>query len=80
MAQRPPNSRELGYYFALAQVGFEMIAPMLFGVLLDYWFSWTPWATVTGLVLGFVGGMIHLVVMVQKHDAEERQKPPGRAP
>ena len=79
MTQQPPNSREMGYYFALAQVGLEMVAPMLVGIGLDYYFGWGPWATVIGLGLGFVGGMIHLIAMVKQHDAEQRQKPPGDA-
>jgi F0F1-type ATP synthase assembly protein I len=78
MTQPPPNSREMGYYFALAQIGLEMVAPIGLGLLLDYWLGWMPWATVICTVLGFVGGMIHLVVMVQRHDAEER-RPPGGA-
>ena len=78
--QPPPNSREMGYYLALAQIGTEMVAPMLLGVWLDYWRGWTPWATIIGLVVGFGGGLAHLVLMVQKHDAEERHKPPGGAP
>jgi F0F1-type ATP synthase assembly protein I len=81
MTQPPPNSREMGYYFALAQVGVEMVAPMGLGLLLDYWFDMMPWATITGLIVGFVGGLVHLVMMVNRHDAEERrQKPPGGAP
>jgi F0F1-type ATP synthase assembly protein I len=79
VTQRPPDSREMGYYFALAQIGLEMVAPMLVGLGLDYFFGWTPWATVIGLGLGFLGGMVHLVMMVQRHDAEERRQPPGGA-
>jgi len=79
VTQPPPDSREMGYYFALAQIGLEMVAPMGLGIGLDYWFGWTPWATVIGLVLGFVGGLVHLVLLVQRHDAEER-RPPGGAP
>jgi F0F1-type ATP synthase assembly protein I len=80
VTEPPPNSKEMGYYFALAQVGVEMVAPIGLGLALDYYFGWLPWATVVCAVLGFVGGMAHLVLMVTKHDAEERQKPPGGAP
>ena len=76
---QPPDSREMSYYFALSQIGLEMVAPMGIGLLLDYWLGWMPWATIIGLVLGFVGGMIHLVTMIQQHDAQKRQ-PPGDAP
>lgn len=77
MTQPPPNPREMGYYFALAQIGLEMVAPIGLGLALDYIFNWGPWATVICTVLGFVGGMVHLVVMVQRHDAEERRPPGG---
>ena len=40
MTQPPPDSREMGYYFALAQIGLEMVAPMGLGIGLDYWFGW----------------------------------------
>ena len=76
---QPPDSRELGYYFALAQIGLEMVMPMGIGVLLDYWLGWMPWATIIGLILGFTGGLIHLVTMIRQHDAQKRQ-PPGDKP
>ncbi len=76
----PPDSRETGFYFALAQVGLEMVAPMLLGLGLDYAFGWMPWATVIGLGVGAVGGMLHLILMVRQHDAEKRRRPPGGAP
>jgi F0F1-type ATP synthase assembly protein I len=79
MPQEPPDSRELGYYFALAQVGMEMVAPLLLGVYLDYVFDWQPWATVVGALLGFVGGLTHLVMMVQRHDKAGPSKPQGGA-
>ncbi len=75
-----PNPREVGFAFALAQVGLEMVAPMGLGIFLDRTFGWTPWATVLGFVLGFVGGFAHLIIMVTRHDAEEKPKPPGDAP
>jgi F0F1-type ATP synthase assembly protein I len=70
----------MGYYFALAQIGLEMVVPMGIGLLLDYWLNLLPWATITGLVVGFVGGLIHLVLMVRQHDAAKRRQPPGGAP
>jgi F0F1-type ATP synthase assembly protein I len=80
VTQPPPDSKETGYYFALAQIGLEMVAPMLVGLLIDYYFSTMPWATVILLIVGFVGGMLHLVLMVKQHDAEKRRQPPGGAP
>lgn len=74
---QPPSSREMGYYFALAQIGGEMVLPMIVGIFLDYYFGWTPWATVIGLAVGAVGAMTHLVLMTRQHDAEERRPPEG---
>lgn len=68
------NPRELGYYFALAQCGMEMVVPLGIGACLDYYFDWTPWGVVVGAILGFVGGLSHLIIMVQRHDAEEKNK------
>jgi F0F1-type ATP synthase assembly protein I len=77
MSKGPQDSKELGFYFSLAQVGLEMVTPMGVGIFLDYSFGWKPWATVIGFVVGFIGGFAHLMVMVQRHDAEERSRPPG---
>jgi F0F1-type ATP synthase assembly protein I len=69
----PPNSKELRFYLALAQVGTEMVGPMLLGLLLDYAFGWLPWATVIGLIVGAIGSMTHMITMLQRRDREERQ-------
>jgi Putative F0F1-ATPase subunit Ca2+/Mg2+ transporter len=76
----PPDRKEMGYYLALAQVGVEMVAPIGLGLALDLWLGWLPVATFIGLVVGFGGGLYHLVTMVRQHDAEERRGPPGEAP
>jgi len=72
MSPDPKESRELGRYLALGQVGLEMVAPIVVGLAADHYFGCGPWATVAGCVLGFVGGMIHLVLLVQQPDGEER--------
>ncbi len=80
MRNRTPDPRELGYYFALAQVGLEMVFPLGVGLVLDHYLNWSPWATVVGAVVGFVGGLFHLVIMVSRHDAEKRRKGEGEGP
>jgi F0F1-type ATP synthase assembly protein I len=80
MPEGPAGGNELAFYYGLAQVGLEMVAPIGIGLAVDYLFGWLPWATVVCAVVGFVGGMAHLVLMVQQHDSEERRRPPGEAP
>jgi F0F1-type ATP synthase assembly protein I len=77
----PPDARELGIYFTLAQVGVEMVAPLIVGLVIDYYADWGPWATIGGTVLGFVGGITHIVLLSNKHEAMLRnQKKPGDHP
>jgi F0F1-type ATP synthase assembly protein I len=80
MPEGQPDPKEMGYYFALAHVGLEMVAPMGVGLALDYFFHWTPWATVVGVVVGFVGGTIHLIALANRYDQAKRSKPPGDRP
>lgn len=72
MAPTPPDPRQLTRYFTLAQVGVEMAAPIGLGWLLDNWLGWFPWVTISGAVLGLVGGMYHLIVVLNQADAQDR--------
>jgi F0F1-type ATP synthase assembly protein I len=76
----PLDARELGYYFSLAQGGVEMVVPLGIGLYLDYLFQWSPWGLIIGTVLGFVGGLFHLVAMVQRHDAKGRNAEAKKGP
>jgi F0F1-type ATP synthase assembly protein I len=70
----PPDRGEVSFYFALAQVGMEMVAPIGIGVGLDHYLGWRPWGTIGGAVFGFVGGLTHLIVMVNQHDATQNKR------
>ncbi len=70
-----PSPRELAKYYSLAQVGFEMVAPIALGVWLDTRFDLMPWLTVTGAVLGLVGGMFHLLVLLKRFE-DDGSSPP----
>jgi hypothetical protein len=35
---------------------------------LDTYLGWRPWATACGAVLGFSGGLYHLVSLLNRHD------------
>ncbi len=75
MAQ-PNDPRQLGRAFAMAQVGFEMVAPIVLGLILDNQFRTGPWLTIVGAVLGLVGGLYHLVILGQKADEPPPDEPP----
>jgi F0F1-type ATP synthase assembly protein I len=76
-----PNPREMGRYLALSQIGVEMAAPVVVGVLLDRYFGFGPWGAIGGAVLGLVGGLIHLVHLANKMeggDADKDRPSPGK--
>jgi F0F1-type ATP synthase assembly protein I len=66
------EQKDLGRYLAIGQVGFEMAGPIALGWLLDSYFRWSPWGVVAGAVIGFVGGMAHLIQLTSP------KKKPGK--
>jgi F0F1-type ATP synthase assembly protein I len=66
------DQKELGRYLALSQVGMEMVAPIALGWLVDDYFRISPWGVIAGAVIGFIGGLAHLVRMTSP-------KAPGNA-
>jgi F0F1-type ATP synthase assembly protein I len=78
MPEETPDPREVGRYYALAQAGLEMVAPLVIGAFLDYKLGWAPWATVIGAIIGFVGGTMHLIIMAQRMDRDETRKKNSR--
>jgi hypothetical protein len=74
LAEEPPvpdprlDPKEWGYYWALAQVGFEMVLPIGGGIVVDHYLGCPPWGVVIGAVVGLAGGLFHLVVLMNKHE------------
>lgn len=79
MPDTPPDNRELGHYLAMAQVGMEMVAPLILGLVVDHYAGTRPWGLIIGAVIGFVGGIAHLVTLGNRKDRAGRE-PPGGAP
>jgi len=73
------DPKQTGRYFAIAQVGTEMVMPVAAGAVLDYYMHWTPWGMIVGVVLGFVFGIFHLIVLSNRNDDADN-KPPGNSP
>lgn len=50
----------------IGQVGTEMVVPIAIGFLLDHYVLNTlPLLMIVGALVGFVGGVIHLVILNQ---------------
>jgi F0F1-type ATP synthase assembly protein I len=70
--QEPEDRRRLGTYYALAQVGLEMVVPVGLGWWVDDQLGTAPWLLVVGVILGFSLGLLHLVMLTRTLDS----KPP----
>ncbi|HKB39668.1 MAG TPA: AtpZ/AtpI family protein [Gemmataceae bacterium] len=79
MPDDPNRPRDMGLYLALAGLGVEMVVPIILGATLDAYLNWTPWATVAGVVLGFVMSLFHMMLLLKRLD-KPSQKPPQDEP
>ena len=70
----PVDPKEVGRWIALASVGLEMVVPIGLGWLLDRYAGMDPWGVIGGVVVGFVGGVVHLMIMVNLQERRDRQK------
>jgi F0F1-type ATP synthase assembly protein I len=74
MPEGQPDLKQLHKLAVLSQIGLEMAAPIGLGVALDYYLGWAPWASICGAVLGLVGGMTHLIAIVNQGAAKDSAK------
>jgi F0F1-type ATP synthase assembly protein I len=78
--EQPPDQRELGLNLTLAQVGVEMVTPLIVGLMVDHYAGTRPWFTIIGVILGFVGGLTHIVLLANRQEVvrrEKKEKPGG---
>jgi len=75
VSPREEDSHKFGLALLLGQTGMEMVAPIGAGVLLDHWLKTLPWLTVIGAVVGFVGGLGHMIFLANRINREDT--PPG---
>jgi F0F1-type ATP synthase assembly protein I len=76
----PVDPKQIGFYITLGQVGMEMVAPIVVGALADHYFHWAPWGTIAGAVLGFIGGMGHLLALLNRRNRRGSTWPPDSSP
>ena len=68
MFPEPQNRKELSRFLALGQVGLEMVAPVILGLVLDHYLGWSPWGVVAGAGLGLFGGLFHLARVLNRNE------------
>jgi F0F1-type ATP synthase assembly protein I len=70
--------RQQRLLFTLASTGLEMVSPLVIGAILDWYLGWTPWLTITGLVVGSVSAISHMVLLANKEDREAGGHKPSK--
>jgi ATP synthase protein I len=63
---RQAERRRLGLYLTLGQAGTEMVMPFVVGLIADRYLGTLPWLTITGVVVGFVGGLAHMIIIANR--------------
>jgi ATP synthase protein I len=76
VADRSSPERDVGFYFALAQTGVEMVVPVAIGAFLDSRYGWSPWGAAAGAVIGMAGGLTHMLLMIKRNEERQRSQPP----
>jgi F0F1-type ATP synthase assembly protein I len=71
-----PRFGQMGYLLALGQVGIEMVVPIGVGIALDLWLHTAPVFILIGVVVGLVGGLVHMLAILKRMDKSESEKPP----
>lgn len=69
-----PDRNDMARYAALSQIGLEMVAPIIVGLVIDHYLGSTPWGVIAGAVLGLVGGFVHLVQLLNKMDSKDSSR------
>jgi F0F1-type ATP synthase assembly protein I len=74
------DRRRFGQYVALAQAGTEMVMPFVLGLIADHYLGTSPWLTLAGIVLGFFGGLAHMVIIANRLNRDSSSNPRRDAP
>ncbi len=70
------RSSQFGYLMAIGQVGIEMVVPIGLGVLADVKLKTMPLFVVIGVLVGLIGGMLHMMALLKRMDQLKNKKPP----
>jgi ATP synthase protein I len=72
-----PDGKDLGRYVAMGQVGLEMVAPIGIGLAVDYYLGCAPWGVIVGTVVGFTGGLVHLIHLANQPEPKDSRPDSG---
>jgi F0F1-type ATP synthase assembly protein I len=72
-----PDPQEMGRYFALAQIGLEMVVPVVAGLMVEYYVGGRPWGIIGGAAFGLIAGFSHLLILLHRQN-DEASAPPRR--
>lgn len=62
---------------SLLTVVADLLVPIGVGIALDHYMGWGSWGTLIGLIVGFAGSLLHLVVLLKRQDANPDTKRDG---
>jgi F0F1-type ATP synthase assembly protein I len=78
MLPKDRERRQLGIYYAMAQVGLEMVVPVGLGWWVDEKLGTGPWLLIGGVILGFIVGVVHLVALSKSANGRDDKKDQDR--
>jgi len=69
------NSKDVQRAFAVAAVGIEIVIPTLLGWWLDSYLGSGPWGALVGGIIGFSGGIWHMVRLSKPDESSPDDRP-----
>jgi F0F1-type ATP synthase assembly protein I len=55
------------------EIPSTILGGFIFGYLADSWLGTSPWLTISGLILGFVGAVFRLIKYLKYFSGDEKQ-------
>ena len=70
---KPNAPKDMQQALTLAFVGFEMVATILVGILVDWHWNCWPWGVSIGAAVGLIGGVGQLYLMVRHWERMDQE-------
>ena len=73
-----PRYKQMSSFGLAISLAFEFAAAVFLfwflGSLVDNWLDIEPWGQVTGGVIGWIGGIMHVYLAVQRREQQEQKR------